>query len=747
MEHYSRLLLAVTAFLTFAWADDCFTFPGTLPCKLHQKSSLDCRARNLAQFPTKLTKGILSIDLSCNKLTNLPQSAFSAQTSLKIIRIKGNQLTNITGSPFGGLLNLKTLDLSWNKIVHLALALFQGLYALSDLDLSGNLLASLHGDIFHGLLALHTLDLSSNWFTAVPTESLALRESLEYLNMKSNLLQSFEFHDHAKSLSNLKHLALGVGLKRYSPDPSPGNINLTNDTFKNLAASPLENLELECFGQIHMESGVFKPLTKLKNLSIPQANAQVFKSMDANLEMLKIAGSYSNHNEAMFPEKKLSPASLSSLTKFNTSLSNLTLSASLVHIQGAPFQDFPNLRLLNLRRNTLQDGTSETFKGLDKLETLDMSSNGMRDIPWKALSFFTSTTSLKRLLLSDNRIRQFSFTSEDRKQFISLQQLDFSNNEDYQSDFHYGFDGDDHFGQMPFGGHGWRYPIRFPVQEYRLKDIAPNLEWVSFKGTPADIAIVTDCTSMTYLDFSACKISDSDFHQKYGKLKLPHLKTLKLSGNSIEELDENTFKPTPDLKMIDMSSNDIRSIETGTFSCLKHLTHLNLEQNRLLSIDEIQPIPTATHLNFAQNLISTIPPSFFSRSTFPNLQELDISGNSFECDNSIQPFNKWIRNDAIVKLEPHYMYTCVSPQDKLGMSITDVGPESILNTPLKKFLAIGIPCIFVVVVAVVWSYWYFCARHVGPSDAHFFDTYHENGFLLSHPLSNGGKYQRAICAF
>ena len=486
-----------------------------------------------------------------------------------------------------------------------------------------------------------------------------------------------------------------------------------------------------------MENGVLKPLTKLKNLAIPHAKAQVFESMDTNLQVLKIPDHY-QRDEAMFPNRVLNPTSLSSLTKFNSSLSNLTLSVSLLKFEGAPFQNFPNLRLLNLTHNTFQDGTEAAFTGLNQLETLDMSYNSMRDIPWKALSFFKSTTSLKRLLLGNNRISQTSFTKSPAP-FKSLKQLDFSYNEDYQSDFPFGFYGDD-FKRMPFSHfHGWRYPLGLPAH-YRLTTIAPNLEWVSFRGTPADIAIVTDCSTITYLDFSECKISDSDFQQKFGQLNLPHLETLKLSGNNIEELDKNTFEPTPLLKIIDLHSNDIRSIETGTFSCLKHLTHLNLEQNRLLSVDEVQYIPAATHLNFAQNLISTIPSTFFSHSSFPNLQELDISGNSFQCDNGIQHFVRWIRNDVVVKLEPHYMYTCTSPQDKVGMSITEVGPEPILNTPLKKFLAIGIPCMVFSIVVIVWSYWYFCARNVGPSDGHYFDTYHEDGFLLSSSYINGGKY-------
>ncbi|XP_055299407.1 uncharacterized protein LOC129566982 [Sitodiplosis mosellana] len=114
--------------------------------------------------------------------------------------------------------------------------------------------------------------------------------------------------------------------------------------------------------------------------------------------------------------------------------------------------------------------------------------------------------------------------------------------------------------------------------------------------------------------------------------KTTKLKYLNLAFNPIGNVKIETFAYMPDLEYLNLKRTNITSIEFGTFSHHEKLVFFDLSENHLKKLDFnlFMPIlPELKSLSLAGNQLSDL--SGFENKLFPQLIQLDIKGNDFNC--------------------------------------------------------------------------------------------------------------------
>lgn len=149
------------------------------------------------------------LDLTGNKIPNLPPSAFAAVGLLNLQRIfvKNSGLREVHRDAFKDLRILIEVDLSDNDIAALHQDTFAGNERLRVVCLSGNPLSELRSYQFPPLPHLRTLDLSHCRLEHIDEEALVHLAALESVSLKGNRLRRLSERVFAP-LARMKTLAL-----------------------------------------------------------------------------------------------------------------------------------------------------------------------------------------------------------------------------------------------------------------------------------------------------------------------------------------------------------------------------------------------------------------------------------------------------------------------------------------------------------------------------------------------------------
>ena len=144
---------------------------------------LDISQNKLQDLPPKVFDGLSSLgslNLSHNELVSLPDDVFDGLMSLRSLRLEGNRLRSLGGRPFYWLEFLEELNLEQNQLTDLDEDVFDShlnkffqdyvFYKrnLLELNLGGNRLTTLPGGLFNGFRKLRTLQLQSNQLVRLP---------------------------------------------------------------------------------------------------------------------------------------------------------------------------------------------------------------------------------------------------------------------------------------------------------------------------------------------------------------------------------------------------------------------------------------------------------------------------------------------------------------------------------------------------------------------------------------------------
>ena len=242
-----------------AGVDNCARVTGS---HLRGIGSLDVSGQSVSNLQvgdfSDLT-GLQELRLSNNTLSELPEDIFTGLSQLRDLRLQGNQLTALPKGIFSGLPQLAVLRLSSNQLTSLPKGIFSGLAQLTRLYLSNNALTSLPKGIFSGLSTLTDLRLQSNQLSSLPEGIFSGLSTLANLRIHTNQLTALPdgiFSD----LSQLRYLYL------YRNNLS----SLPKGIFSDL--SQLTRLYLNINDLSSLPDGVFSNLTQLTQLSLYSNN-------------------------------------------------------------------------------------------------------------------------------------------------------------------------------------------------------------------------------------------------------------------------------------------------------------------------------------------------------------------------------------------------------------------------------------------------------------------------------------------
>ncbi|XP_024085373.1 chaoptin-like [Cimex lectularius] len=312
---------------------------------------------------------INTIDLTHNRISFVPKEFFeSISLSLCKIFLGYNHITKLDEMAFSELPQLQVLTLQHNSIVSLRKRAFVGLGNLQILDLSHNHIEQLHMEQFKSLSRLRVVDLSFNHIRSIPRDAFQ-NTKLERLDLSNN-----EF-------LVVPGAALGeVGFTLRILDMSHNHIERLDSTL--FPETPLLTVLNLCHNKLTvLQDGVFKSLTVLLRLELCgnriRADHKELLKYSPELRVLNLGDTGIRNLPPLPPLEKLVSLNLSSNPL--TSIASLsapalrTLYISKCRIQVVPvWSKFPILKHLDMTYNPIKSLSKESFKGLGRLESLDL---------------------------------------------------------------------------------------------------------------------------------------------------------------------------------------------------------------------------------------------------------------------------------------------------------------------------------------------------------------------------------------
>lgn len=182
---------------------------------LGKLKTLILSGNRLSIVPFQVFKPLLEIellDLSSNDLRSILENFFIANKRLRVLRLSDNKIDKITMSSFYGLSRLEELQLAGNNLTFIDRNAFDNLEELRILNLRNNQLVQFPTTLFNGLKNLRVLDLSENWYRQLPNGLLSHQlDCLEELYVENN-----SFLEHLDSNLVSRHNEVGANGKRPS---------------------------------------------------------------------------------------------------------------------------------------------------------------------------------------------------------------------------------------------------------------------------------------------------------------------------------------------------------------------------------------------------------------------------------------------------------------------------------------------------------------------------------------------------
>ncbi|XP_053613000.1 uncharacterized protein kek3 [Plodia interpunctella] len=176
--------------LAVAVATDC---PQHCECKWRNgKDAALCQRGGFTSIPTGLLSSTQLLDVSENRFATLKDHIFNKTDLLNLQRLylSSCSIRIVQPRAFWGLKNLVELDLSNNKLSNVPSLSFSHITDLRDLKLNGNPITILKAEAFKYLRDLVRLTLSSCQISEIqPRTFFGLESSLQYLELSRNMLK------------------------------------------------------------------------------------------------------------------------------------------------------------------------------------------------------------------------------------------------------------------------------------------------------------------------------------------------------------------------------------------------------------------------------------------------------------------------------------------------------------------------------------------------------------------------------
>ncbi|XP_054615295.1 vasorin b [Dunckerocampus dactyliophorus] len=211
-------------------------------CSCSTPESILCFQRRSATIPQGVPSFTRSLYLFANGIEGLSTEDFDGLENLEMLDLSQNKLTELPDRVFETLASLRNLDLSANQITQISEDCFQGMALLERLYLYSNHIKTIHPAAFNGLENLLELKLQGNQLTSLPVLSMP---RLLLLDLRFNVIPTLGASD--LQTPNLESLKLGgVGLTNLNKD--------LIDSLKNLHELDISRNQLEAFPPVLKET-------------------------------------------------------------------------------------------------------------------------------------------------------------------------------------------------------------------------------------------------------------------------------------------------------------------------------------------------------------------------------------------------------------------------------------------------------------------------------------------------------------
>jgi protein toll len=297
------------------------------------------------------------------------------------------------------------------------------------------------------------------------------------------------------------------------------------------------------------------------------------------------------------------------------------------------FDDQLNLKTLWLDSNKLQKISGKIFKNIPQLISLQLGSNVIKQLE---IGAFSNLPNLFQLNLQNNQLD--ILPSDVLQSLENLKYLDLSNNKLTSLD-------KDAF---QFNTQLIELFLRNNSLEVLPEGVFRNnkmLEKISLqlntKLSTVHRGVFENLESLIVLDLSYCSFDQSSFN-KHAFSNLTKLAKLNLSRNKLNGLHSDWFIGLTNLTDLDLSWNSISSIEDNMFSNLGLLSALKLNGNTLVRIEAnvFRGIRALKSLYLEDNQIEVIQPA--AMEYLKELTTINLARNRLKFDEGlVSPLDGW----------------------------------------------------------------------------------------------------------
>ncbi|XP_078344803.1 toll-like receptor 6 [Oculina patagonica] len=197
-------------------------------------------------------------DLSYNKIEDLSKHEFRGL--LNKLTLQGNGLKVIGPTCFRNLTGIHVIDLSKNKLNDLPSELFQGLDSLLELRLDHNNISVIRKELFKSVTQIERIDLNGNKLSYIPKELFSKLKNIKVLHLEDNQITRVDekaFPIDSSSLekiylqnNNISRIPTSLLLQRSATETDLSFNQLTFQDFNRL----LQELDYDAFMFQHRET-------------------------------------------------------------------------------------------------------------------------------------------------------------------------------------------------------------------------------------------------------------------------------------------------------------------------------------------------------------------------------------------------------------------------------------------------------------------------------------------------------------